>query len=59
MTCLWAPMYGAVYRRKKKKSNEYYPDIWYYICKKEECGYTRHIRQEQLNKEMTNLVKWV
>lgn len=28
-----APMYGVVNRKKKKGSEEFYTDMWYYICK--------------------------
>lgn len=58
-----APMYGVVNRKKKKGSNEYYTDMWYYKCKNrinvagKPCTYRKHIRQDQLNAEMFALMK--
>ena len=60
-----ASMYGVVDRKKKKNSDEYYPDIWYYTCKNRKlvsghlCNYKKHIRQEELNAEVIALVKYV
>ena len=60
-----APMYGVVDRKKKKGTDEYYPDIWYYRCKNRRivsghlCDYTKHVRQEEINAEVIALVKYV
>lgn len=60
-----ASMYGVVDRKKKKNSDEYYPDIWYYKCKNRKlvsghlCDYKKHVRQDELNVEVIALVKYV
>ena len=60
-----ASMYGVVDRKKKKNSDEYYPDIWYYTCKNRKlvsghlCDYKKHVRQDELNVEVIQLVKYV
>lgn len=57
------PMYGVVNRKKKKDSEEYYTDMWYYKCKNcinaagKPCAYRKYIRQGQQNAEMIELVK--
>ena len=59
-----APMYGVVNRKKKKGSEEYYTDMWYYHCKNRKmvtgrpCSYKKNIRQDQLNAEVMAVVKW-
>ena len=52
-------MYGRVVRRKKHDgSGEYYPDIYYYSCRKtrdltgEPCTYTTNIREDDLDEEV-------
>lgn len=60
-----ASMYGVVNRKKKKNSDEYYTDMWYYRCKNRRlvsghlCDYTKHIRQDEINAEVIQLVKYV
>ena len=60
-----APMYGAVNRKKKKGSDEYYRDMWYYICKNRKsqsgklCTYKTHVKQDIINMEVEALVRWV
>lgn len=60
-----AKMYGVVNRKKKKGSDEYYTDMWYYKCKNrikvegKPCTYKTNIRQDQLNAEVIAMVKWV
>ena len=60
-----ASMYGVVDRKKKKGTDEYYPDIWYYTCKNRKlvsghlCDYKKHVRQDELNVEVIQLVKYV
>ncbi len=60
-----ASMYGVVNRKKKKGSEEFYTDMWYYICKNRKmvsghpCDYKKHIRQEEINAEVIALVKYV
>lgn len=60
-----AKMYGVVNRKKKKGSDEYYTDMWYYKCKNrikvegKPCSYKTNIRQDQLNSEVIAMVKWV
>ena len=60
-----APMYGVVDRKRKKNSDEYYPEIWYYRCKNRKvvsghlCDYTKHVRQDEINAEVIQLVKYV
>ncbi len=60
-----AKMYGVVNRKKKKGSDEYYTDMWYYKCKNrikvegKPCTYKTNIRQDQLNAEVVAMVKWV
>lgn len=60
-----ASMYGVVDRKKKKNSNKYYTDIWYYKCKNRKivsghlCDYKKHVRQEEINAEVIQLVKYV
>ena len=59
-----ASMYGVV-NRKKKNSNEFYSDMWYYTCKNRKlvsghlCNYKKHVRQDELNAEVIALVKYV
>ena len=58
-----APMYGVVNRKKKKGSEEYYTDMWYYICKNRKnvsghlCDYKTHIRQDVINEQVEAVVK--
>lgn len=60
-----AKMYGVVNRKKKKGSDEYYKDMWYYKCKNrirvegKPCSYKTNIRQDQLNAEVVALIKWI
>ena len=60
-----AKMYGVVNRKKKKGSDEYYKDMWYYKCKNrikvegKPCSYKTNIRQDQLNSEVIAMIKWV
>lgn len=60
-----APMYGVVNRKKKKGSDEFYTDMWYYICKNRKmvsghlCDYKKHIRQEEINEEVLQLIQSV
>lgn len=60
-----APMYGVVNRKKKKGSEEFYTDMWYYICKNRKmvsghpCDYKKHIRQEEINTEVIQMIKYV
>ncbi|HAU88580.1 MAG TPA: recombinase family protein [Lachnospiraceae bacterium] len=60
-----ASMYGVVNRKKKKGSEEFYTDMWYYICKNRKmvsghlCDYKKHIRQDEINNEVIQLVKYV
>ena len=58
-------MYGVVNRKKKKGSDEFYTDMWYYLCKNRKmvsghlCDYKKHIRQDEINAEVIQLVKYV
>ena len=58
-------MYGVVNRKKKKGSEEFYTDMWYYLCKNRKmvsghlCDYKKHIRQEELNTEVLQLITYV
>ena len=58
-----APMYGAVNRKKKKGKDEYYTDMWYYICKNRKsvsghsCDYKTHIRQDIVDEQVTAIIK--
>lgn len=58
-------MYGVVNRKKKKGSDEFYTDMWYYLCKNRKmvsghlCDYKKHIRQDEINTEVIQLVKYV
>lgn len=58
-------MYGVVNRKKKKGSDEFYKDMWYYKCKNRikveghNCTYKTHIKQEQLNAEVIALLRWI
>lgn len=51
--------------KKKKGSNEFYTDMWYYLCKNRKmvsghlCDYKKHIRQDEINAEVIQLVKYV
>ena len=60
-----AKMYGVVNRKKKKGSDEFYKDMWYYKCKNrikvegKPCSYKTNIRQDQLNAELIALVRWI
>ena len=60
-----ASMYGVVNRKKKKNSDEFYSDMWYYTCKNRKlvsghlCDYKKHVRQDELNAEVIALVKYV
>ena len=60
-----AKMYGVVNRKKKKGSDEFYKDMWYYKCKNrikvegQPCSYKTNIRQDQLNAELIALVRWI
>lgn len=60
-----AKMYGVVNRKKKKGSDEYYKDMWYYKCKNrikvegKPCTYKTNIRQDQLNAEVVALMRWI
>lgn len=60
-----ASMYGVVNRKKKKGSEEFYTDMWYYLCKNRKmvsghlCDYKKHIRQEKLNTEVLQLITYV
>lgn len=59
-----APMYGVVNRKKKKGSDEFYTDMWYYICKNRKmvsghlCDYKKHIRQDEVNTEIMQILKF-
>lgn len=58
-----APMYGVVNCKKKKGSEEYYTDMWYYICKNRKnvswhlCDCKTHIRQDVINEQVEAVVK--
>lgn len=58
-----ASMYGTVYRKKKKDSDEFYTDMWYYICKNRKivtghlCTYKKHLRQDDINSQVRAVVK--
>ncbi len=60
-----AKMYGVVNRKKKKGSDEFYKDMWYYKCKNrikvegKPCMYKTNIRQDQLNLEVAALIRWI
>lgn len=60
-----AKMYGVVNRKKKKGSDEFYKDMWYYKCKNrikvegKPCSYKTNIRQDQLNLEVAALIRWI
>lgn len=60
-----APMYGVVNRKKKKGSEGFYADMWYYICKNRKmvsghlCDYKKHLRQEEINEEVLQLIQSV
>ena len=60
-----AKMYRVVNHKKKKGSDEYYKDMWYYKCKNhirvegKPCSYKTNIRQDQLNAEVVALIKWI
>ena len=60
-----APMYGVVNRKKKKNSDEFYSDMWYYKCKNRKivsghpCTYKKNVRQDEINAEVIALVKYV
>ena len=60
-----APMYGVVNRKKKKNSDEFYSDMWYYKCKNRKivsghpCTYKKNVRQDEINTEVIALVKYV
>lgn len=51
--------------KRRKILNEYYTDIWYYKCKNRKivsghlCDYKKHVRQEEINAEVIQLVKYV
>ena len=51
--------------KKKKGSDEFYTDMWYYLCKNRKmvsghlCDYKKHIRQDEINTEVIQLVKYV
>jgi len=53
-----ASMYGVVNRKKKKGSDEFYTDMFYYLCKNRKmvsghlCDYKKHIRQDMLDAEV-------
>lgn len=56
-----ASMYGVVNRKKKKGSEEFYTDMFYYLCKNRRyvsghlCDYKKHIRQDVLDAEVEAL----
>ena len=57
-------MYGVVDRKKKKgKDDEYYTDMWYYVCKNNKnatghtCHYKKHIRQDVVDSQVIAFVK--
>ncbi|PWW95184.1 hypothetical protein CYK73_12700 [Clostridium perfringens] len=56
-------MYGVLNRKKKKGSDEFYTDIWYYTCKNRKTvsghllDYKKHIRQDEINNEVFQIVK--
>lgn len=60
-----ASMYGAVNRKKKKNSEEFYTDMFYYVCKNRKmvsgkpCSYKRHIRQEEMDAEAVAILRYV
>lgn len=60
-----ATMYGLVNRKKKKNSDEFYTDMWYYTCKNRKlvsghlCNYKKHVRQDEWNAKVIALVKYV
>lgn len=53
-----APMYGVVNRKKKKGSEDFYTDMFYYICKNRKlvsghpCTYKKHLRQDLIDAEV-------
>ena len=57
-----SPMYGVVCR-KKRPDGSLYKDMWYYRCKRrikidgQYCGYKTHIRQEDLNAQVMEVVR--
>lgn len=57
------PMYGVVNRKKKKNSDEYYTDMWYYLCKNRQqvsghfCDYKKHLQQDVINEQVEVIVK--
>ena len=61
--CCGSQMYGSVNRKKKKGSDEFYADMWYYICKNRKrevghsCNYKTHIRQEVVNEQVEAILK--
>lgn len=60
-----ASMYGAVNRKKKKNSEEFYTDMFYYVCKNRKmvsgkpCSYKRHIRQDEMDAEAVAILRYV
>lgn len=58
-------MYGAVNRKKKKNSEEFYTDMFYYVCKNRKmvsgkpCSYKRHIRQDEMDAEAVAILRYV
>ena len=58
-----ASMYGVVNRKKKKGKDEYYTDMWYYLCKNNKestghiCGYSKHVRQDIVDEQVIAIVK--
>lgn len=60
-----SPMYGVVNRKKKKGTDEYYTDMWYYRCKHrsgvtgKSCTYKTYVRQDEVNNEVFAMTKYV
>lgn len=56
-------MYGVVNRKKKKGKDEYYTDMWYYLCKNNKnatgriCDYKTHIRQDIIDAQVIAIVQ--
>lgn len=61
--CCNSPMYGVVNRKKKKNSDEFYKDMWYYVCRNHKmasghlCDYKTHIRQDIINAQVETIIK--
>lgn len=55
-------MYGVVNRKKKKGSEEFYTDMFYYLCKNRKlvsghpCTYKKHLRQDYIDAEVEAII---